>query len=62
MKAFWVLPKNIVLPGCVSLGHSDGGDWSVCAEVLLVREWREILVVLPVGGRTFQRALCLNWN
>ena len=56
------LPQNIVLSGCVALGHSDGGDWSVCTEVLLVREGREILVVLPVGGGTLQWTLSLNLN
>ena len=46
------LPKNIILAGCIALGYSNGGDWSVGAEVVLVREWREILVVLSVGGGT----------
>ena len=61
-KVCWGLPKNIVLSGCIALRHSDGGDWSVCAEVLLVREWREILIMLPVGGETLQLtlSLCLN--
>ena len=61
-KVCRAIPKNIVLSGCVALGHSDGGDWSVGAEVLLVREWREILIMLPVGGETLQLtlSLCLN--